>query len=380
MSTVRDTRDPSDPQQSPVARLTLVTGFLGAGKTTAIRHWLGARPVGERWAVLVNDFGVLGVDAAAFAPAEGVEVFEVAGGCACCAAAPVMRTALARMLRRGPWDRILVELSGLGHPGPLIDQLRSASVAMPLRIDGVVALVDASRPTPFLDAGGQHRDLVRAQLDIADLVIVTRTDRVPAPVTERLLAALASGPFGARPVLVAVPQVPAWPQVVATLAGIMAGGGFAGRSQAAAASAGSSGLAVSAAPALPVAIAAGGRRRLIRSLDDAILAWQWPPEVRFDRRALVRWADALARGGSLVRGKGAFRTERDWYLWQHSASGTHWESTAWRRDNRVECLFTGPLDSGTLDALGHALLAAREPDGKTESTRDGQGVGETPGT
>jgi len=93
----------------------LVMGFLGAGKTTAILHLLDTKPAGETWAVLVNEFGAVGIDGTVIA-GQGVFVKEVPGGCMCCAAGLPMQVAVNRLLREARPDRLLIEASGLGHP------------------------------------------------------------------------------------------------------------------------------------------------------------------------------------------------------------------------------------------------------------------------
>lgn len=335
---------PLRPARQSRTALTLVTGFLGAGKTTLIRHWLAGRPADERWAVMVNDFGTLAVDAAAY---DGVEIGEVAGGCACCAAEVAMRVSLNRLLRRGPWDRILLELSGLGHPASLVDALLGVDR---LRIDGVVAVVDAARPGPWTEAGARYRELAHQQLDSSDVIVLNRCDEAPEGQVADLRARLAAGPFGERPVLPASPDLPSWQAVAQALSGVPDRDGAA---------AGIAGVAErSPLVWLPTPLTGDGRRWVRRSGDGFAIAWQWPAQLRFDRRRLARWAEQAAASGPLLRGKGAFRTERDWYLWQHAAGASTWESTAWRRDNRVECLFDEPLEIANLEAgLLAALLA-----------------------
>ena len=78
----------------------LISGFLGVGKTTAIRHLLANKPANERWAVLVNEFGEIGIDGATLASDDGVDIREVAGGCVCCTSGPMLRVALTRLLRQ----------------------------------------------------------------------------------------------------------------------------------------------------------------------------------------------------------------------------------------------------------------------------------------
>ncbi len=100
---------------------TIVTGPLSVGKTSFISRLLALKAPDERWAVLVNEFGALGIDGALVsggaAGQPGVVVRELAGGCLCCQAAGVLVPAIAQLLRqaRNP-ARLLIEPSGLGHP------------------------------------------------------------------------------------------------------------------------------------------------------------------------------------------------------------------------------------------------------------------------
>lgn len=392
-----------------VTPVTLVTGFLAAGKTTAIRQWCSQRPAGERWAVLVNDFGRLAIDAAAHAD---VAVFEVAGGCACCAASVAMRTTLGRILRRGPWDRLVIELSGLGHPSTMIDLLRDAARTMPLLLDGVVALVDGSRPGPWLDAGAPYRDLARAQVDAADLVVLNRSQARPpgrglpnpfpsgeeesrdgpteSPVRARLEDSLGDGPFGPRPVLGCGDAQVSWDEVVEALRQVEAAvHGMAASSLATLAVPGESRDQAGLSPprraagravpgpdkastvsgpmggTIPVGVAHGGRRWTMRSGDGFGIAWQWPADTVFDRRALLRWAERVGGLPGLFRAKGVFRTQREWYFWQHAAVGDAWAPSGWRRDNRIECLFADSFDPAGLE---RGLLDALDGDAGTGRT------------
>ncbi|WP_343221343.1 GTP-binding protein, partial [Oharaeibacter diazotrophicus] len=128
--------------------VTVVTGFLGAGKTTLIRHLL-ANPGGRRLAVLVNEFGAVGVDGAILrdcaddlCPAENI--VELANGCLCCTVAdeflPTMEALLARPVRP---DHILIETSGLALPKPLLKAFDWPAVRSRVTVDAVVAVADA---------------------------------------------------------------------------------------------------------------------------------------------------------------------------------------------------------------------------------------------
>ncbi len=98
----------------------IITGFLGAGKTSAILHLLKHKADNERWAVLVNEFGEIGVDGSIFSgqqtEMQGVFVREVPGRCMCCVAGVPMKVALNQLLAKAKPDRLLIEPTGLGHP------------------------------------------------------------------------------------------------------------------------------------------------------------------------------------------------------------------------------------------------------------------------
>ena len=102
----------------------LIAGPLGAGKTSLIRHLLAHKPAHERWAVLINEFGQIGLDQALLTGSyDGVSLSEIPGGCLCCVAGAPFQVGLARLLRQARPDRLLIEPSGLGHPAELLRQL-----------------------------------------------------------------------------------------------------------------------------------------------------------------------------------------------------------------------------------------------------------------
>ncbi len=105
---------PSQFSQIPV---NIITGFLGVGKTTAIQYLLQNKPDTERWAVLVNEFGEIGIDAGLMSNEEksgGVFMKEVPGGCMCCTAGLPMQIALNQLIRQAKPDRLIIEPTGLG--------------------------------------------------------------------------------------------------------------------------------------------------------------------------------------------------------------------------------------------------------------------------
>ena len=107
----------------------VITGFLGVGKTSAILHLLNQKPSHERWAILVNEFGEIGVDGSLLegqsSSQEGIFIREVPGGCMCCASGLPMQIALNQLLARARPDRLIIEPTGLGHPKEVLQVLSS---------------------------------------------------------------------------------------------------------------------------------------------------------------------------------------------------------------------------------------------------------------
>ena len=105
-----------------MTKTNLITGFLGSGKTTSILHLLANKDPAEKWAVLVNEFGEVGIDGALLAD-SGAMVKEIPGGCMCCVNGLPMQVGLNTLLRQGKPDRLLIEPTGLGHPKQILDLL-----------------------------------------------------------------------------------------------------------------------------------------------------------------------------------------------------------------------------------------------------------------
>ncbi len=158
--------------------VTLLTGFLGAGKTTLLNRLL-ADPTTPPTAVIVNEFGALGIDGRLVVGAAD-EVIELRNGCVCCEVREdLRRTALDLLKKRTRWlrplrfDRVVVETSGLATPGPLVQTfLLDPALAAATRVDGVVALAHAGKVRDQLHA---HPE-VAAQLACADRILLNHLD------------------------------------------------------------------------------------------------------------------------------------------------------------------------------------------------------------
>ncbi|WP_232477331.1 GTP-binding protein [Roseomonas sp. KE0001] len=194
----------------------LVTGFLGAGKTTVVNHIL-REAGGRRIAAVVNDFGAINIDAELIAGASD-GVVSLANGCICCTLEGDLLRTLATLLRRAPRpEAIVIETSGVADPADIVRNLMDPVVWKEAPLETVLCVVDATAPpTAFEDP------LLRAQLRMADVVALSRTDLGDAAALERARAALAAlrpaatlveAPDGQVPLPLVLPDDPARPPV-----------------------------------------------------------------------------------------------------------------------------------------------------------------------
>src|SRR5258708_9006386 len=128
---------------------TIVTGFLGAGKTSLIRHLIDHAD-GRRLALVINEFGELGIDrelllGCGIADCRAEDVVELANGCICCTVADDFLPTLQGLLDRAePPDHIVIETSGLALPQPLVQAFNWPEVKSRVSVDGVVVVIDAA--------------------------------------------------------------------------------------------------------------------------------------------------------------------------------------------------------------------------------------------
>jgi cobalamin biosynthesis protein CobW len=190
---------------------TIITGFLGAGKTTLLRHVL-AHAEGRRFAVIVNEFGELGIDgetlkSCGIPGCEDENIVELANGCLCCTVADEFLPTIQALLDRpNPPDHILIETSGLALPKPLVKAFAWPAIRAQVTVDGVIAVIDgpavasgrfaddpeaiaAQRAAdPSLDHDNPLAEVYEDQLLCADLVVLNKADLLDDATLARVAA------------------------------------------------------------------------------------------------------------------------------------------------------------------------------------------------
>lgn len=151
----------------------IISGFLGAGKTTLLKHLLSQKPEHEVWAVLMNEFGQIGVDQKMLPQTQGYEVKELLGGCLCCSSQLPMQIALSRLLFDTKPDRLFIEPTGLGHPAQLLEQLTEPHWQQSIAMRALVTVVDGSR---LHDHAWTEQNLYADQLKAAHIIVVSHAD------------------------------------------------------------------------------------------------------------------------------------------------------------------------------------------------------------
>jgi G3E family GTPase len=305
----------------------VIAGPLGAGKTSLIKHLLTQKPPDERWAILINEFGQIGLDAALLTTAaDGIALGEVAGGCLCCVNGAPFQIGLGRLLRKARPDRLFIEPSGLGHPVQLMAQLRDAPWSGVLALQPSVIVLDAVA----LAAG---RPLPPSQLDAlpdAGLLVINKSAQLTAPLRKAVVDLLLDRPnywteHGELP-LNRLPGIEVQASTAVdnfvppkTLAQMPA---------------------VWSDPRVPICLSQG-------QPDGWSIGWRWHPQQRLDTTKVVVWLIEL----NWLRAKLVIHSERGWVSGNALEGATiDWAASEWRRDSRLELIFAEQQDQVMLQA------------------------------
>jgi len=312
----------------------VIAGPLGAGKTSLIKHLLAQRPANERWAVLINEFGQIGLDAALLTQDDdGIALGEVAGGCLCCVNGAPFQVGLGRLLRKAKPDRLFIEPSGLGHPAQLLKQLREAPWQQVLAVQPCVMVLDAQA----LAAGKQLPQAQQEALASAGLLVLNKDETLDGAQRHAVERQLPDCPlYWTRQAQLPLQHLP----------GLSARAGAAmdnfdvpkGLAQM---------PAIWSDPTLPICLSQaqeGGWS----------VGWRWHPSQQFDLPRVHDWLTSL----EWRRAKLVIHSVEGWVSANAvDNSPLAWQPSEWRRDSRVELIFSAPQDMAALQA---ALAACRQ--------------------
>lgn len=149
--------------------VTVVTGFLGAGKSTLMERWLGE--LSDETAVIVNEWAEVGIDGSLLKN-RAPRLYEITGGCLCCSSQAELHRALVEVAAMSP-ARVLIETSGAASPAGVVRALLQGPAREALKLDGIVTVIDGTRLSQVLSF-----DLAIEQLGFADVVVVSHVDEL----------------------------------------------------------------------------------------------------------------------------------------------------------------------------------------------------------
>jgi len=311
----------------------VIAGPLGAGKTSLIKHLLLQRPIGERWAVLINEFGQIGLDAALLTQdADGIALGEVAGGCLCCVNGAPFQVGLGRLLRKARPDRLFIEPSGLGHPAQLLRQLSEAPWAGVLAVQPSVLVLDAQA----LAVGKPLPESQQAALSSAGLLLLNKSEGLDGNDRQRVAEQLPDrNLYWTQLAQLPLNELPGYRvQAVAGVDNFIVPKGLAQMP------------AIWTDPTLPICLSQ--QQEGIWSI-----GWRWHPSQTFDASLVGKWLDSLA----WRRAKLIIHSVDGWVSANAlDNSPLQWQPSEWRQDSRIELIFSEPQD---IDSLQSALADCR---------------------
>jgi G3E family GTPase len=297
----------------------VIAGPLGAGKTSLIKHLLAQRPVGERWAVLINEFGQIGLDAALLTQdADGIALGEVAGGCLCCVNGAPFQIGLGRLLRKARPDRLFIEPSGLGHPAQLLRQLSEVPWQGVLAVQPCVLVLDAQA----LAAGKPLPAAQQQALDSAGLLLLNKAENLNDSDRQRIAAQLPMRPlYWTQQAVLPLSELPGLgAQAFTGVDNFVVPKGLAQMP------------AIWTDPKLPICLSQaqeGGWS----------VGWRWHPSQIFDAVLIGKWLERL----EWRRAKLVIHSTEGWVSANAlDNSLLDWQVSEWRRDSRIELIFSEP--------------------------------------
>lgn len=328
---------PINPHIMKPVPVTIITGFLGSGKTTAILEILKATGSVSRTAVMINEWGAVALDGPIVSGEHpGLELREISDGCICCSAGAQLDRTIIELLDHVRPNRIIIEPSGVAKPGDIIDLLRPHRQSGRLSIRPVICLVD---PVRFVGMRWTDMPVYRDQIESAAVLVANRCD-LTDPDTVKAFWEKASQLYPPKLAIHAT-SFGRLPKAVfeATSPDILAD-----------------------IPALNAGTkqhhhTASGKQRLAQA------GWTWPAETVFSESKLKNFFRTIAKQSNpyMERAKAVFHTDRGWFLLEIAAGSVHQRPIQYRALNGCQFIADSPSEQDIL-TLETAIAACIQTD------------------
>ena len=322
----------------PRIPVNIIGGPLGSGKTTTINHLLKQKPPTEYWAILINEYGLVGIDGALIentANQKCLEIKEVAGGCICCSAGFMFEVSLVRLLQRRP-DRLLIEPTGLAALSGIIETLSRPGIIESIDLRSIICLLDPSRLEQSL-----QRETMQDQIDASDILLANRSDLA----TQEQLDAFTSWSEQLFPNKVHVEHITNG-QIPIELLDSMSNRTHVHTSHNHKHGTDHHHHHHHEEPKPEIVCDADHpiARRVHQSNTESTFGWVCWKGLVFDAVKADEWLNRLANLTGSLRTKAVLRTNEGWWGFNFVGQTQSLNSTGYRRDSRIEVVIEGPCD------------------------------------
>jgi len=351
----------------------LITGLLGSGKTSALKHLLQQKSIQEQWGIIINEFGEVDIDAASLSASQSnTQIRSVAGGCICCSAQHGLRQAIEQLLnvsKQTPLTRLFIEPTGLGHPAKIIDLLLKQIFSSPLSLQRTFCIITPAQLTPDR---WQRSAVMRDLVTLADTIVLNKIDLSPKQDIQQALSLLDTlYPKKTEIIQTQYSQISLEQllktRVTPTLK-IFSPPNTSTQEHTEL----NSLISKEVTSQLPFVLNCTQQVQPKTSELHSI-GWVFSPQIQFNRTKLKIFFGQIEP--ILLRGKGLLKTGNEWQLIQWSQNSPSaqltFEEIAWRQDSRLELIFKPneqlckpqqKLKSiNTLEQQLHACLVNRNP-------------------